>query len=482
VSYIENPNYKKLLAEKTFWLFTGRAMPVIILFLITILYSRRLSYDDYGKFQSVWMYTNIINVFIAFGVTQVLLSSNLSFLFTFIKRHSLKIAAFYSLLWIIVLTAFFWYGKNFYSSTKYLLILFIIIQNVITVFETLQIKNHKEKFVFAINFFYSLLFFAWHYYVLVNGFNLNNLIAGIAVIALVKAGALLFFTRKHEEASIEPSSGKAFFKHWAYLGINDISGVLAKWIDKLFLLYLLTAGEFAIFFNGSFEIPLFGLLISVVGSVLLIDISVNILAKEKVIKIFNEGFRMLSIIVFPLFLFLFLFRVELFATIFNHKYDASIPIFVISIFILPVRINNYSSILQCYSLGNKILTGSILDICIILTLMFFLYPVMGTKGVALAIVTGTYCQAFYYLWQSAKVLNTDILSLVPLKALLVTFLIMSILFTALYYGLYKTSYQVRLFGGAIVTTIMIMTSGYLHFSKHSTTYGFIAKNKLKGEG
>ena len=467
--------YKTILIQKGFWLFTGRVMPVAVLFLITILYSRHLSYEDYGKFQSVWMYTNIINVFISFGITSVLLSSNLSFLFAFIKRHSRKIISFYSLLWITVLSVFFWYGKNFHPSTKYLLILFIIIQNVVTVLETLQIKNHKEKFVFSINFIYSLLFFLWHYYVLISGFNLNNLISGIIIIALLKV-AVMFLPNRREDSNAEVAQDKTFLKHWIYLGLNDIFGVIAKWIDKLFLLYLLTAADFAIFFNGSFEIPLFGLLISVVGSILLIDIAGIISAKPKVIKIFNEGFRILSIIVFPLFLFLFFFRVELFAIIFNHKYDASIPVFLISIFILPVRINNYSSILQCYSSGNKILYGSILDILIILILMLFLYPAMGTQGVALAIVIGTYCQALYYLWQSAKVLNTNILSLIPLKALSVTFVVMLIFFTVLYYGLNKTPYEVRLVTGMIATVLIILTGVYLYFSKKRlTTYGFTTK-------
>jgi O-antigen/teichoic acid export membrane protein len=320
-----------------------------------------------------------------------------------------------------------------------------------------------------------LLFFVWHYYILFNGFNLNNLIAGIIAIALLKM-VLLIITRRHEDTSIEPSSDQKFLRHWIYLGVNDISGVLARWIDKLFLLYLLTAADFAIFFNGSFEIPLFGLLISVVGSILLIDISGNIADKTKVVKIFNEGFRILSIIVFPLFLFLFFFREELFAIVFNHKYDASIPIFVISIFILPVRINNYSSILQCYSYGNKILTGSVLDIFIITILMLLLYPIMGTRGVALSIVIGTYCQALYYLWQSAKVLNTDILSLIPLKNLLVTLVIFLVLFAGLYFGLNNTSDEIRLIAGSIATIIFVCAALYWYFSKkRPITYGFITK-------
>src|SRR6185295_10973750 len=105
--------YKTLLIKKSFWLFTGRAMPVIVLFLITILYSRRLSYHDYGTFQSVWMYANIINVIISFGFSSVILSTNLPFLFSFIKNNRRLLTGFYISLWIAGLTVFFFFSKNF---------------------------------------------------------------------------------------------------------------------------------------------------------------------------------------------------------------------------------------------------------------------------------------------------------------------------------------------------------------------------------
>lgn len=454
-------------------------MPVIILFLVTILYSRHLSYADYGKFQSVWMYTNLINVFLSFGITSVILSSNLSFLFAFIKKHFTRLTTFYSLLWLIVLCVFFWYGKNFGSTTKYLLILFIVIQNVTTVLETLQVKNQKERFVFVVNLIYSLLFCAWHYYVLFNGFNLNNLISGIIAISIVKA-AVMFFLKRYVTSNHEINDDTNFFKHWILLGVNDTLGVLAKWIDKLFLLYLLSAADFAVFFNGSFEIPLFSLLVSVVGSILIIDISANTAAKENVIMLFNEGFRILSLIVFPLFLFLFFFRSELFAVVFKHKYDASIPIFLISIFILPVRINNYSSILQCYSAGNKIVKGSILDILIILVLILFLYPSLGTRGVAVAIVIGTYCQAIYYVWQSAKLLDTKILFLIPLKTLAIRLSILVLTFAAIYFAVYGLPVEVKLITGTIFTAAIILISVYFYFTKKRIIgHVFTAKNKYK---
>src|SRR6185437_8019432 len=148
-------------AEKTrkfFWLFFSRIMPLVALFLITIIYSRKLTYDDYGKFQSVWMYTNIINVIISFGIASVILSTELGFLMAFIKSNRRKLMLFYLALWISALVTFFFLAKNFDSSLKFLLIIFIIIQNIGSVADNLLIKKGKEKISGLINFFYAFLF------------------------------------------------------------------------------------------------------------------------------------------------------------------------------------------------------------------------------------------------------------------------------------------------------------------------------------
>ena len=462
-----NQNYKSLIAQKSSYLFFGRALPVLVLFLITIIYSRRLSYEDYGKFQSVWIYTNIINVVISFGITSILLSSGLSSLFNFINRNKKIITGFYISLSIITLTLFFFYAKNFIASTKWLLILFIIIQNITTVAETLLIKNHKEKISSVINFFYSLLFFAWHYYVLINTYNLNNLITGIIIITFIKC-IVIFFIKGERDTIYTPTDDKIFFKHWVYLGVNDVLGVIARWVDKIFLLYLLSPADFALFFNGSFEIPLFGVMISVVGSIMLIEISKNILFTEKTVSLFNNNFLLMSGIVFPLFFFLLFYNAELFSLLFKDKYNASIPIFIISIFILPLRINSYSVILQCYSRGDKIMFGSVMDLCIAMLLMLILYPLLGTKGIALSIVVATYCQALYYLFQSARVIHKNILELVPVKFLMLNFTILLVIFATVYYSLHQTGMYVSL-GAGLLTLITCIIFEVLYFFKKKST-------------
>ena len=458
-----NQNYKSLAVQKFFWLFLGRVLPVIILFVISIIYSRKLPFDDYGTFQSVWIYVNIVNVIISFGLSAVILSTNLKFLSSFIKKNKKKIGLFYSLLWLCGLVAFFLFAKNFYPSLKVLLIAFIIIQNISNIFETILIKEHGEKYSFVINFFYSLFFLGCHLYVLLTNYSLYNLIACICILSVLKLIAMRIVPAKKEmhENSIDE---KHFLNHWGYLGLNDVLGVISKWMDKFFLLYLLTAADFAIFFNGSFEIPLFGLLISVAGSFLLIEISGNLVDTDKIKRLFRESFNTLSTIVFPLFFFLFFFRNDLFSIVFKEKYNASLPIFVISIFILPMRISNYSVILQCFSQGKKILWGSILDICIAVILMLVLYPLMGTRGVALAIVISTYVQATYYLWHSAKILNTSVFQLLPLQKLAIKFLIILTLYAVLFFIISGIGLKLKVAIASLFTAIIIF-AGILKYFK-----------------
>ena len=401
------------------------------------------------------MYANIINVVISFGLSAVILSTNLDFLFAFIKKNRQRIIPFYVLISVAALSFFYFFSKNFNAVEKYLVILFIILQNIITAAESLLIKQGGEKKSFLINFFYSLFFFGWHLYVLSTGYLLLNLIEGACVMSFLKLTATVINTKKNNAAAVEKDD-KKFLGHWAHLGLNDILGVLAKWIDKIFLLYLLTSAEFAIFFNGSFEIPLFGLLISVTGSLLLIEISADLQSKNKITGLYRENFKTLSKIVFPLFFLLFFFREEIFSIAFKGKYNASIPIFLISIFVLPIRINNYSVILQCFAQGKKILFGSVMDLVLAIILMFVLYPSMGSRGIALSIVIATWCQVLYYLWHSKELLQVHLSELIPFKKLLMRFLLLLVAYLLLSLLLRNLSALISLSLAAIFTLAVVL--------------------------
>ena len=407
--------------QKWTFLFSARILPLISLFIITIVYSKKLSFSDYGIYQSVWMYTNILIVIIGFGISTMILSTPALTFLECIKNNKRKIAGAYILLSVLSVGFIIINNKNLALKTEVLVVIFSLTQLLSIIFESLLIKKGKEAKLFLINTLYSILFLSAHIYIIYNFYNLNWLITSVIGITLFKI-IFIFQPITIKTTTNKTITDSGFLNNWMYCGFNEITGVISKWIDKIFLLSLLTTSQFAVFFNGSFEIPLFGILITVAGNLLMVEVSKKDAPTDKIVFAFQQNFKLLSIIVFPVFYFLLFNATQLFAIIFHHKYDDSIPVFIISLFVLPIRINNYGALLQSFQKANKVMFGSMIDIVLVVILMFFLYPYYGTKGVAAAVVMGTYLQIVYYLIVSSKTIGVSIAKMVPYKDLVLRFI------------------------------------------------------------
>ena len=138
-----------------------------------------------------------------------------------------------------------------------------------------------------------------------------------------------------------------------------------------------------------------------------------------------------------------------------------------------MRITHYGVILQCYGQSRKIAFGSVVDILLSLLLMFILYPLFGTPGVALAIVISTYLQAFYYTWESARLMEVTIMELVPTGFLLTLGSTLAALYGLLYYLKHFFSDAAALTLVFFITFLIIVT-GLLWYWKrnHPEAYGF----------
>lgn len=432
-------------------------LPLIALLFISILYSHALSLDAYGLYQSVWMYANLVSVIIGYGLSTIIFSTHSNAFFDFVKQHKRTILIFYSLLWIIALIIFL-VITNFSPYLKFLIVLFILIQNVNTISETWLIKNHGERSYFYINLLYAILFFTWHYYILSHDYQLQNVIAGIVVLSVLKFLFLFLFRKTVQPVPFESLAEGKFFSHWNFAGINDVLSIFTKWIDKLILVYLLSSSDFAIFFNGSIEIPLFAIFISMTGNYMMMQMSKGPNDPKKIMAIFKENFLFLSSLVFPLFYFLFFFRHDLFPVFFSEKYNSSIPIFAITILILPFRINSYGSILQVFSKSNIVTKGSILDLILATMLIFILYPVYGMKGAAAALLISSIIQICFYLFHTAKTLNVKIRMFIPFIPLLTKFIVAGIVFYLLKVATKEMDPVLAIFVGFASVLIFVLVS------------------------
>lgn len=436
----------------------GRLFPLIALLLVTILYAHGLSLEEYGTFQSVWMYANLASVVMGYGLGTIIFSTHTGTLILFVQNNRKYILGFYAVLWVVCVATFF-LVTSFSPLLKIWIAIFIFFQNINSITETWLIKNNGENAYFRINLFYSLIFFGWHYYILQNGYDLEKLIAGIVLLSLVKLILLLIFRKKNTPVPVENPDEEKLLPHWIFAGINDVLGIFTKWIDKLVLVYILLPSEFAIFFNGSIEIPLFSIFIGMTGSYMMMQMSKEPGDQRQLTSIFKENFLLLSSIVFPLFFFLLFFRYELFMVFFGEKYLASVPVFLITILILPFRINHFGGVLQVFAKSNLVTLGSLIDLIVAITLIFVLYPIYGMQGAASALVISTIIQIIFYMRHTSTLLNASTKEMIPANSLIIRFVVSGFTFFVLWYLIRETAPMVSIVCGLILFFILSFAMG-----------------------
>ncbi len=410
-------------AKRSFLLMGSSFLRMLVQLAIIILYSKKLSITDYGLYQSVWMYVNIFSLISLFGLPSLLLSNSPKNVLFWIKQHVAFFASIAAILNFLPILYVFFAANDFNISTKCLLVCLIVVQNVAIIMETLIIKREKERLLFITNLIFIVGYFVCHLVVLDTTYSIDTIIVGIIFLTIIKIFHQWKFSKQATSyATIE--NDEQIGKQWFYLGINDIVGVIFKWVDKWFILLFISLSQFAIYFNGSYEIPLYGLMISAVGNIMLVEYSKSKADLNKKTKaIFENSTKFLSYIVFPSFCFLLFFYDDVFRLVFGGKFETGIPVFLITIFLIPLRITNFTTVLQVLNKSNLILKGAILDLVIALLLMLALYPILGLKGLALACVVSTYIQAAYYLWHTSKLVKEKISYFIPFRNLITTMLI-----------------------------------------------------------
>ena len=243
-------------------------------------------------------------------------------------------------------------------------------------------------------------------------------------------------------------------------------GVLFKWLDKWVILFFVSISQFALYFNGSYEIPIFGLMLSAVGNIMLVDLSgKKEISVIKVKQIFNHSTLLLASIVFPAFCFLLFYNFEFFTFIFSNKYVEAIPIFIICLFVLPLRITNFTAVLQSYKRSELIVKGAAIDLLTAIVLMIILFPVLELKGIALAFVLSTYVQAAYYLWHTGKLINKPVSYFFPFKKLLLLMLVSITTIACGYLLLRIFIYPYNFIGGIITCSFLILYLLWYNYRK-----------------
>lgn len=414
-----------------------------------------LSLTDYGIYQSVWVYLSLFSIIGVFGLNSLILSSPFSAIRDWI-RNNRRIFLSGLLLLNLAGAAYILFGAGYFNlSQKILMIALILLQNTASVAEALHIRKGDIRIIFASGMVYLFLYVAAHVYAIMSHYSLTIILAGICAGQFLR---LCILGIKLRQKNIESAYDEGIGRKWLLLGSNDVLSAFIVWLDKWLVLLLLPAAQFAIYFNGTYEIPLFGLLLSAAGSISIVHISAKATDKKQSLSAtYRKTSLFLSSVIFPLFGFLLLYSDTLFAFLFHGKYIESVPIFQFSCLVLPVRIINSTTGLQAWQRPDLILKGTLLDFVIACIFGIILYCFMGLKGLALAFVLSTYFQVGYYLWNTARLSMIRLRDLLPYKKILILLLSsLLITFSASCFIHRITSEIIQLAAGSAVCGLLIL--------------------------
>ena len=398
------------------YIFLNRLFINLATLLVMYFYAHKLSQNDYGRYQGFWAQLNVFNVVVGLGIAIFVLSYNPIKLVSLFKRLKKKEFLFYSIFLVII--GFIFGILQYKHDLNIALVLFFLIGFAFTnITDALLIVFQKFKVLVLINVLFAVLFFLIHYLFLFRVFDLNLLLLFLLPLLFLKvivSGLIIFNTYKDQSVAVvhDNNEMKGMMSLWKHLYIYDMIQVFSLWIDKFIISAILSSEQTAIYINGTLNIPFLPVLFSALTSAAMIHLAHND-KKEVTLSVVKDVGKVLSSVAFPLCIFFLLYSREFIVFFFSDKYVASIPIFICSLLILPARAYGYTVILQIKEKGKIINTGSILDICLAVALMYPLYLIMGLPGVALSFVISTFAQIVYYLVQTKKLLQVSIADLLP---------------------------------------------------------------------
>lgn len=419
----------------------------------TILFSRKLSTIDYGIYQSIWSFISVCIVISTFGIPRYILTFG-KIIFT---KQQTKLVGLLFIIFSLLSCYVILFYPNISLFEKMFLLGIVLSQSIFLIQESNIIYDQKNEYLIWTNLAYAILLFISQVIIAYQPkFSLINSLIAILLVSITRNIVIYFYYTQKNTNIITQNIN---IKELNWFGLNDLISILSKWFDKFILLFLLTPIHFAIYFNGTFEIPLIGMLLSVFQSIMASHNSAEKMNDEEQIQLFNSSSLIMSGILFPLATVCVFYSSEIVNIIFSAKYSESSILFAISALILPLRICNYSVLLQLKEQGKTIIIGSILEFAVIIILMWILYPFFQLKGLIIAGVIGIYLLAAFYTFHICKNYQTTIFKMLDIKQLLIRLLICTLTIGSIKF------FVPNHFASMCMTTILAIILCYIFIGK-----------------
>jgi len=254
------------------------------------------------------------------------------------------------------------------------------------------------------------------------------------------------------------------------IGLSDTVGSLSRAVDRLVIIYFFSATTFGMYHVGAIEVPI-SLLLTAVVTILIPEVSRlhGLGDTEAIGRLWKQAVSRLSMVVTPVFFFLFAFAGPIISIYLPPTYRASEAVFRIFLLTLPLRSAIYNPLLVGMGKARWALWAGIGDLCVNLglsvTLVIMMKEAMPARaylGPAVATVVATYAQVAVLLIVISRQLRFSPLQLLPLGRMFRITIVSGVAVGVAFYVSHSSSDQplVQLAVGAALFTILV--AGLIH--------------------
>lgn len=175
-------------------------------------------------------------------------------------------------------------------------------------------------------------------------------------------------------------------------GLSGLLWTLQNDIHNYFVGYRFGEAEFAVYAYGCFQLPLFIILGESVASVLIPRMS-QLQAEDKkreIIELAVRATQKLAFFFFPAYVFLFLTAQTFIITLFTQKFEASVPIFLINLTLLPFDALILDAVMRAYKqVGRQILVLRVFIFAALVGALYFGIRNFDLRGMIAIVVAAT---------------------------------------------------------------------------------------------
>ncbi len=423
------------LADKTIINILAKSGEAVLLLISSIVMVRYLNKEEYGTFLQIMLIMNTAVMFAYFGIPQSI--------FYFIHKTNNKVSFVYrniilaiilgggAALAVFFLSEYFsrWLNNQLLYEYRYVAVTLVFLRGSIIMRDPLLISQGNLILNSVTSILSNILFYVPIITAAVFSLGLTMIFHILLVASVIDFLCFLvligWFVRdiaEEDNSASENNRHVGLLEQIRYafpIGISSYIGIIGRQIDQYIISVFFSPQSFAVYSRGAMRVPVLSTIQYTVN-----DIMMAYYVKdyhdgniESLLKRFHLCVEKVAKINFPVFVFLFLASPSLISLLYTDQYLGAVPIFRAYLFLLIINITTFGIIPRATGQTKSIFYASLINVLANIVLSWWLVPMLGAVGAAIATILCAFVSGYYYLFMSCRILEIGMGRIFPWRFL-----------------------------------------------------------------